>query len=315
MRPDYFLLLSHLRVQNANLVSSPITWGFPSPTAVLGFGDAIHRSTSTELDIRVQGVGVVCHQFEPQVFRPPGKRHRVLQLTRNPVGKDGKPQALIERGRTHLEVSVVLGLSGAGLFDGRTDLASLIEERARSMRFAGGLILPEGRRPPVLVSADAESAELKKLTRRLLPGFALVSRERALADRTAELRVKDANSTSLDALLDFARLNFECAQDAEDPQRGHWSIRKPRGWLVPIPCGYRAISPLYEPGVVRHTRDATTPFRFVESIYSLGQWLSPHRVSDLTQLLWQQRYDAEHGLYRCTTPHFAQQPLMTRKEG
>ena len=41
--PDGLLLLPHLRVQNANAISSPLTWGFPAPTAFLGFVHALER--------------------------------------------------------------------------------------------------------------------------------------------------------------------------------------------------------------------------------------------------------------------------------
>jgi CRISPR-associated protein Csy2 len=50
---------------------------------------------------------------------------------------------------------------------------------------------------------------------------------------------------------------------------------------------------------VANARDASTPFRFVESVYSVGQWVSPHRLQEATQLLWFTDHQAEAGLYRC----------------
>jgi CRISPR-associated protein Csy2 len=78
-----------------------------------------------------------------------------------------------------------------------------------------------------------------------------------------------------------------------------WEIRRKPGWLVPLPIGYAGISPLYAPGEVANSRDDSTPFRFVESLYSLGQWISPHRLDTIEQLLWTQESDPEAGLYRC----------------
>lgn len=45
--------------------------------------------------------------------------------------------------------------------------------------------------------------------------------------------------------------------------------------------------------------------RFVETLFTLGEWLSPQRVADLRHLLWYHQADARAGLYRCTTPHYA----------
>lgn len=69
--------------------------------------------------------------------------------------------------------------------------------------------------------------------------------------------------------------------------------------MVPIPVGYAALTPIHTPGTVRNARDATVPMRFVESVYALGEWISPHRLTHLGQLLWHAEADAERGLYRC----------------
>jgi CRISPR-associated protein Csy2 len=70
---------------------------------------------------------------------------------------------------------------------------------------------------------------------------------------------------------------------------------------VPLPVGYGAISPLYEAGQVANARDDQTPFRFVECLYSLGEWKSPHRIQGPDELLWHHQADPEHGLYLCKT--------------
>ena len=56
-----YLLLKGLRVQNANALSSPFTFGFPAVTAFLGFGHALQRfinPESKEDQFLVAGVGV-----------------------------------------------------------------------------------------------------------------------------------------------------------------------------------------------------------------------------------------------------------------
>ena len=92
------LLLPHLRVQNANAIQGPLSWGFPSPTAFLGFTHALERRIHDRFGITFGGVGIVCHRFEPQVFFPPGRRHQVLRLTRNPVFAGWKTRTVARLG-------------------------------------------------------------------------------------------------------------------------------------------------------------------------------------------------------------------------
>ncbi len=50
---------------------------------------------------------------------------------------------------------------------------------------------------------------------------------------------------------------------------------------------------------MKNARDSRTDFRFVESLYSIGQWISPHRLGHLRELLWYGHSDIDGGLYRC----------------
>jgi len=332
IEPQALLLLPRLRVQNANAISSPLTWGFPAVTAFTGFVHALHRQLAQEFDIVLDGVGIVCHHLEAQVSQPAGKRTKVFNLTRNPVGKDGSTLAIVEEGRVHLDISLIIGVAGKlGRYD--EDERQIIERRAgelvAGMRIAGGSVLPSlARGPRDQVSlltwpgtADDERRFSRKLALRLLPGFALVSREALLQQHLDALRERDPGLSALDALLDLSRLNIEppsiwqkkgAGQDTENadlvassPADNDWQVRRSPGWLVPIPVGYAAISPLYGPGEVRNARDREIPFRFVETLFSMGQWLSPHRLDDIRQLLWFHQADESAGLYRCTTPFSA----------
>lgn len=301
------VLLPHLRVQNANAISGPLTWGFPSPTACTGFAHALERRFAAELDEGFAGVGIICHHFEPQVFQPPGRRTQVFRLTRNPVGKDGGTQALVEEGRAHMEVSLVIAVRDYKSEGDGKELAERLHHAAQGMRLAGGsLLYQEGKRYqaqwwPLAGDIEGDARIFRRLRRRLLPGFALVQRDDLLAGHLAEMRATQPDSNALDALLDLSRLNIEPvvsqADEAGAPVK--WEIRRKPGWLVPLPIGYAGISPLYAPGEVENARDTATPFRFVESLYSLGEWVSPHRLDDLSQLLWTQETDAANGIYRC----------------
>jgi len=305
--PCALILLPRLQVQNANAVSGPLTWGFPSPTAFTGFIHALERRLTDELDKGFGGVGIICHQFDPQVSKPAGKYTQVFQLTRNPLGKDGRSTAIVEEGRVHMEVSLLFTLHD---YMDREDGELFIErvmETLHSMRLAGGSILPQrpGKRFeaqywPLPQNRKDQDETFRKLRRRLLPGFALVLREDRLEERLNELREDNQQANALDALMDFSRINIEPdILNPEKPDETHWGVRKQQGWLVPIPVGYGAISPLYGAGEVVNARDDSTEFCFVESLYSLGEWISPHRLTTLQQLLWHHHADIESGLYRC----------------
>lgn len=334
MKPERFeavLLLPRLRVQNANAISSPLTWGFPPPSAFTGFAHALQRCMNSQgLDLRFGSVGIACHQFEPQTFQPPGRYTQVFNLTRNPLDKDGNTQAIVEEGRTHMEVSLLITVSGddCPLNDEQCKaLAAKVLHQAEGMRLAGGSILhnpQRGKHPAQWIdwptNREGQTSAFAQLRRHLAPGFVLVSRAQLLADHVNAMQKERAESTALDALLDLCALHYTPpTSDTSDAERAaseggdaadveavnapavvskDWTVsrRKP-GWLVPLPVGYAAISPLYAPGEVKNARDNDTPFRFVESVLSLGEWVGPHRIKNLHDLLWRHHAQPEAGLY------------------
>lgn len=316
------LVLPHLRVQNVNAISGPLSWGFPAPSAFTGFAHALARKVEAgmRLDIRFEGVGVVCHDFTPLVSDGYVKSFR---LTRNPLDVSGVPPAFVEEGRAHMQVSLVIGLHGGGLLDydedALPDLASRIAEVARAQRLAGGSIL-ENSAPrakpyvaPLAGGAEHREKQWYRLRRRLLPGFALVARDDLLQERLDQMRHMEAATSPLDALLDLTSLHWDCdVSQAGEGKSVDWHIRPRSGWLVPTPVGYSPISPLYPPGEVRNARDMDIPFCFVESIYGLGQWISPHRINEPKQLFWHHHAEPESGLYRCVNT-YATSPVNAKE--
>jgi CRISPR-associated protein Csy2 len=303
---DYLVVLPRLRVQNANAVSSPMTHGFPPVTALLGHMWALERKTAKlGLDLQFNAVGVICHSHQEQASTEGfvGRFH----LTRNPVDATGGSAALVEEGRIHLDVSLVFGVQSQ-LLTSNADAAEhdrvlrTVSEAAAQMRFAGGSVVPNiatlQRRRPYLVSMTGSPEEregsFKKIKLRLLPGFALVGRDDALRRRLKELREVQPATTQLDALLSLSR-----APDTKAAPVKWQHDRENLGWLVPMPVGYAALGGVLPAGSVARTRDNTTPFRFVESLYSMGQWISPHRLHSPEQLLWWPDSRPADGLYRC----------------
>ncbi len=322
-QPQAVLVLPRLRVQNANAISSPLTHGFPSITAFTGLMWALERRLmQAGIALQLLKVGVICHAHDEQVVDGYVKTFR---LTRNPVDKRGNTAAIVEEGRIHLDITLVFGVAAPGTAseliqateDSAQTLAQRVAEVLSTMRIAGGTVLPTsptpGRRTrPWLAllpeDAEAQAAAFKQWRRQWLPGYALVGRDDLLAARLAYLQQSQPEATLLDAWLHAARFNHAPIAAAEgeapsadgkvrwaDPLRG-----KGAGWTVPIPVGYASLTGKpYGAGEVAHARDVTTPFAFVESVYSLGEWISPHRLQSVQALFWHAETDSAKGLYRC----------------
>lgn len=305
--PSALLVLPHLRIQNANAISSPMTWGFPAMSAFAGFMHALERRLPESLALEFSGIGVICHDYDTQTHQG---YVNTFHLTRNPVGKDGKTAAIVEEGRMHLEVTLVLGVDGKIIHD--ADTAQAVMDIVASMRIAGGSVmppLPGNRRdkPEITVlgdDADDKRKAFRRLKRRWLPGFALILRDDLLQQHHQERLAKQPDVTLLDSWLDLSRLNWECHQSVTESAEGkektdvEWRVRKKPGWLVPLPVGYGALTEVFDPGEVASARDDTTHFRFVESLYSTGQWCSPHHLQAPGDLLWYVDNDLEQGVYR-----------------
>jgi CRISPR-associated protein Csy2 len=306
---DYLLVLPHLHVQNANAVSSPLTHGFPSMTAFLGAMWALERKAcDAGLDLAFKAVGVVCHDHQEQVTA--GGFVKTFRLTRNPVDRDGSTAAIVEEGRIHLELSLVLAVSSEHWHDQARQQAEavVVADLLAGMRVAGGSVVPPAQpersryRPAVVDltgTEDQRAIVFRKARMRLLPGFALVARDDLLDTRQAELSEESPATSRLDAWLSLARTNWRYDANAEHGKGAWRHDREGGGWIVPIPVGYGALGDLQPAGSVAHARDASTPFRFVESLYSVGEWVSPHRLRAPEQLLWYPDSQPDQGLYRC----------------
>jgi CRISPR-associated protein Csy2 len=312
------IVLPRLRVQNANCISAPLTWGFPAVTAFAGLMVALERRLGKESGVHFRRFGVVCHGFEPQVTR--NKYFTTFNLTRNPLDHDGGTPGIVEEGRAHLELSLTFSVSydEEKYLDAESEhaLAKRVLQEMYSLRIAGGsLLVPtvplsQRHQPKLVRLADPQwDKRWRQIKLGLLPGYALVMRNDLL---TATHKL-DESAPSKSRLHEFVRLsgrasNFvleqeppETSQDtgSEKAVVGKWEFESRKGWIVPIPIGYAAIGQLEMPGIVANARDRTVPFRFVETIYSMGQWISPHRVQDLDHILWEAERPTEDGLYIC----------------
>jgi CRISPR-associated protein Csy2 len=301
----HVVVLPHLKVHNANAISSPLTHGFPAITAFLGLMWALERKTrAANLNLAFNAVGVVCHDFDEQTTE--GGFVKSFRLTRNPVGKDGGTAAIVEEGRIHLDLSLVFAV-WAENWNEETQARDLqtIAELLSTMRVAGGTLLPSAPRHRPWIAdftsnnPDDRARVFHKVRTRLLPGSTLVARDDLIDQRLHQLQANNPNATRLDAWLSLSRINWRHDADA-NAGKGAWQHdRKGLGWVVPIPVGYGALGAMHAAGSVPNARDTTTPFRFVESLYSMGEWIGPHRLHRPQDLLWYADSCPDDGLYRC----------------
>lgn len=322
---EHLLVIPHLRIQNANAISSPLTHGFPSITAFMGLMWALERKThAMGLDLQFNAVGVVAHDFDEQVSKR--RDVEILSLvkpsvrTKDEVTKllSGAPPSFVEEGRIHLDISLVFAVQSNALNDPAytKEIAQKTRNLIEDMRVAGGSVVTSkasaSKQTPYVIAQTGDEAGRNELFQqnklRLLPGFALVERQDVLERRYKEMLEKNPTASRLDAWLSLSRINRFWQVDVDG--NGQWQHDwQGRGWIVPIPVGYGALTELQPAGSVANARDMTTPFRFVESLYGIGQWISPHRLQSPQQLLWYADTQPESGLYRCRNDYgAAEQP-------
>ncbi|MBR7800389.1 type I-F CRISPR-associated protein Csy2 [Undibacterium fentianense] len=287
------LLLPHIKILNANALSSPYSIGFPAMTAWLGAVHALQRKlVATGFDDLVfKQVGVVCHHIDLQTYKGRGDYVYSIIGTGNPLDKDGNRPAFNEEARCHLEVSLAIETSGIDK-DDEEEVKPLLQNFLHSqLKMAGGDIVSASN--PEFIKVDQNDAqEFRKLARKLMPGFALIER------RELMLEAMQQGQDAVDALLDYLSIKNQSEID-EDGNVNWTSKRKTSGWLVPIATGFQGISPLAEPGQTLNQRDPSTPHRFAEAVVTLGEFIMPYRLRSLDELMWHYHYDEPNNLYLC----------------
>jgi len=297
---SHYMLLPKIQVQNANAISG-LTYGFPGITNFLGFAHALSRKLPNALGVHLGGILVACHQHQVHAKQPKGWGDYVFALTRNPLTKEGKTAPIVEEGRMNMEVSLLIEVHGliSGDLETQDALLDYVQHHAPSMRLAGGQITTMQK------ASMVHSEHTHTIMRRLMPGFVLVDRSDYLIAHYREQQQTCTQFSMLDAWCDFATLTYEAVtadvnpensstdnEAANTPQtHAQWRYKaKPNGgYLVPITSGYCAISDIHSPGTVTHTRDSDVPAVFAEAAYTVGEWLSPHRLTTIDDAIW--RYE------------------------
>ena len=296
------LTIPKIDIAEANAFSSPFTVGFPAMTAWLGAMHALERKLRSQdfTDFRVNGVGVISNEFELRAIKSGyitsiiGERH---PLKKKKNSNEFVSPSFVEEPKCHLTASLLLSFSGVDP-DDYDQLKDAVSNELHKMRIAGGII--KKFQKPLIDSLDQYTdnykADVKRLTARVMPGYALIERRDLMLDAMKE------GTDALDALLQAVAVKQECEGDPppeEHPEKNvAWAKgkRKHEGWIVPIATGFHGLT---ETGISLNQRDPETPHRFAESLVTLGEFKMAYKINSINDLLWSYDYDSENNLYTC----------------
>lgn len=307
------LLIPHLYIHNANALSSPFTIGFPAMTAWLGATHALQRKLNERgMAVTIPATGVISHQMDLQTYRGSNDFVASIVGTGNslePKSEKGKPAgnavrpSFIEEARCHLDISLLIELQGVSQEQDDEIKAQVSHLLNSIIKMAGGDIQAFNS-PAVLVIEDGNEADLRRLTRKIMPGYVLVER------RDLMIEAMQQGQDAMDALIDYVAIHHSCEQgdEGEVLWKSHHKSQtgKPPGWIVPIATGFHGISDL---GQARNQRDPVTPHRFAESLVTLGEFKMPHRFDSVADMLWCYQVDSANNLYQCVALNTATENL------
>ncbi len=301
------LIIPHIKVHNANALSSPFTIGFPAMTAWLGAVHALQRYLNIQgIPVTFSATGVICHDMDLQTYKGDNDFVHSIVGTGNPLDKTGARSAFIEEARCHLDVSLVIQFDNITIDERQSLIEKISHLLIAKMKMAGGDIR-SFQTPFCLNCEEGVQEDLMKVQRALMPGYALIERRDLMIDAMKN------GADALDALIDYLAIHHNCETD-EDGKVTWNSYRKtfnnkPAGWIVPIATGFHGIGEL---GEAKNQRDPDTPHRFAESIVTLGEFKMPHRVKSIEDILW--RYYQEGDLYLCQQNTYALKPQQLDPE-
>jgi len=291
MRTGIFTI-PRLRADRINTFQDPMVWGFPGPTAWVGLMEALNLRFGEGSPLTLTGVAALPHSFSPNNYRARFRQFPVLP--RAPLVRDGRRGKAKVGGIQNAQgcsASAEVTFVFRAEFEGDTDtVCDDLADALMSMRFAGGSLFPSDRprRPWALgLSGDPEADE--EAVTSIFSRWALTSvlklRPGLIDAHWKQLREGDPSVGRIHAFLDLFAV--------KDKRRPH------SGWLVPVSTGYQAVSPQYPAGAIEGTRDDSIPFRFVEGIWSVGEWVSPFRLTPADPVLFRPSFDPETATYRC----------------
>ncbi len=300
-----YLLFKEIAIENANTIAGSLSYGFPALNGIMG---AVHNLSRKLQDSHTHlgGVMIVCENYQLHTFQAHPFADAVFKQSRKPLTRKGETAAIIEEGKMHLTLSLIVEVKTNRENWQRLRQESEAEEYCKKVqslllqqRIAGGNILSIGK------TELFEATKKQEMIANLLPGFVLVDASKELVTITKELQsgqvhgldgfgeiqeLKDEldepvltgvpaqpQATALDALIEVATLHH-LPPDEQNKEWRTYSVKTGKGWLVPIAVGYQGIAPQVASGEMQNCRTQDYPSQFVETVYSLGKWIFPNRI-------------------------------------
>ncbi|KAE9530176.1 type I-F CRISPR-associated protein Csy2 [Testudinibacter aquarius] len=301
-----YLIFKRVKIQDANSISSPITYGFPAVSGFLGAFHAMSRRLQqhqlpeelNEVGLSLKGVLIACHDCQVKAYRQSDYSDYTFNQTRNPIKKDGSVASIIEEGKCNLLVTLVVEVFAENIWpledeQCQTQLVNLSRQWIQQQRLAGGSVL--GLKSVEYIQAEA----IGEISRHLLPAFVLMNAQQDLIELTQIQQHKNPTATALDALIDVVTLQH-IPIEQQEKGKTVWQTVSPksgRGWLVSMAIGFQGIADSVEAGKMQNSRNAEYSSQYVEAVYSLGKWVFPHRINDLNKAFWHYHHIAEQDLY------------------
>lgn len=293
----YYFILSHLRIHNANAMSSNYTIGFPAITAWLGGMHALQRrinQNSSFNQVKFNRIGIVSHDYDLQTYSN-HSRFRSLKGTSNPLTRDEERPPFVEEARIDLDVSLIIEVSGITIDDCLT-LQNIIFNNLQYIKFAGGDIISHRNKNLFINGKDIffihdneeDDSAIRQCIKFCMPGFVLIERKELLVNYNIE-------RNNLDKLLDFLKVTYTAIETSEDSF--DWDASKVEaGWIIPIVVGFKGLSKLSK---VKNQRDHNKLHRFVEPIITLGEFKFVYHMAEIDEMMWKYSYDELNTLYLC----------------
>ena len=277
-----YLLISHLRIHNANALSSTMTIGTPAMTAFLGFSHALQRKLPKQWALHFKKVGICIHKLHVHQYREASHDAFSLIGVSHPLNNKGERPSFVEEARCDLDFSLIIQCDSMLPEEGK----SVIAETIQTMKFAGGDIKNFGQLLELIDSG--ENAIEKRLKRELMPGYWLIDRSDLIRAAVNE------NIDAMQALLNYLSVFVSMQKNATGVSNKY--SKQESGWLVPIVVGFQGLTNCE---LAENQRDPSKLHRFAEPVITLGEYKMVHRLQSVSEILWSYHFDPETNLYLC----------------
>ena len=302
-----YLLFKGIEVEGANALSGNLTYGTPAITSIKGAFHAMSRKmlankTSAHLEAGLRGVMIACHECHVSASRAESYReyHFSQQKPAPTTSSDlskmkvGTLPSIIQQAQCYVKMSFVVEVVSSENLS-KAD-KTLLEEEAfkyiQTQRMAGGSVRCFNSKDKVKF---IEQVDLNSLPYQLTNCNILVDASDAMQD----LIVKNPSMPPTDILIDVASVHHTPV--SRNGIEWHSDrITDQYGWIVPISVGYHGISPRFKAGLLENSRTNDNDSQYVESVYSLGRWINPHKLqleNKLSAAFWYYDHDVDNALY------------------